>query len=162
MGVFDNIGKAEYFESGKYIMPGVYLVRIEKVKQGTTRQKRGFFVVECTILESSNLKDHPLQTPVTWMVMLDQDAAMGNIKHFLSVASDVPFAEVTKEDAEESCSENNPLCGVELRISAVNILTRAKKDFTKVKWISTGVSLSEVQSTHAADAAAGVAAAADA
>lgn len=160
MGIFDNIGKAEYFESGKYVTPGLYLTEIQKVKQAKTRNGRPFFVVEMKVLESSSLKEHPVSTDMTWMVMLDQDAALGNIKHFLSVASDVPMGEITPQDAEESCAEENPLSGVKVRLMAVNILTRAKKDFTKVRFMPESMSAAAAAAAHAEEVAAAAAPAA--
>ena len=139
MGVFDKIGGATYFEGGKYLMPGLHLIEVLKVKQGQTRQHRPYFVVECKIVESTNQKEHPIGTDASWMVMLDQDAAMGNIKHFVSVASQTPIDDVQAADAEDACSEANPLAGIRLRAIAVNIKTKKsgyKDDFTKVKFAS--------------------------
>jgi len=146
MGIFDGIGKAQYFEGGKYVNPGLYLAEIARVKQAKTRNGRPFFVVELKVLESSNIKEHPVATDMSWMVMLDQDAALGNIKHFLSVAGEIPLGEVKESDAEEAVAEDNPLGGVKVRLMAVNIKTKAGKDFTKVRFMP--------ESMLAADAAA--------
>lgn len=154
MGIFDGIGSAQYFEGGKYIQPGLYLVEIQKVKQSFTRQKRPFFVVEMKVLETSNPKDHPVSTDMSWMVMLDQDAALGNIKHFISVASETPINEVQAVDAEEACSEGNPMAGLRLKASAVNILTKAKKDFTKVKFMPAETDNDEAMAEHEKETAA--------
>jgi hypothetical protein len=154
MGIFDNIGSAEFYAGGKYVTPGLYLAEILKVKQGLTRNKRAFFVVEMKVLETSNEKDHQIGTEMSWMVMVDQDAALGNIRHFLSVAADTPFSEVTKEDGEEAVGEGNPLAGVRVRVMAVNIKTRANKDFTKVKFISAATSSEDAQRDHAKELAA--------
>lgn len=149
MGIFSGIKNAEYYESGKYVAPGLYLGEVLKVKQGMSRKKRGFFAVELRVLESSNSKDHPVGTDMTWMVMLDQDAAMGNIKHFIAVAGDMSVDEVEEEDANDAVSESNPLAGVKLRISAVNVKTLKGGDFTKVKFSSASTSLAQVQEAHA-------------
>jgi hypothetical protein len=162
MGIFDGIENAEHFAGGKYIQPGLYLAEIIKVKQSKTRKSRPFYVVEMKVLESSNLKDHPLQTNMSWMVMMDQDAALGNIKHFVSVASETPIKEVQVADAEDSCSEENPLQGVKLRVMAVNIKTRADKDFTKCTFLPESMSAGEAAATHAKEVASGEPAAASA
>lgn len=153
MGIFDGIGGAQYFESGVYIRPGLYKAVVQKVKQFTTRKKVPAFVVELEVLESSNQKDHPLGTTMSWMVMLNQDAALGNVKHFISVASDTPMDDVTSKDAEDACGEGNPLEGVELRIMAVNIKTKADKDFTKVRFMSASMSAADAASAHAEESA---------
>lgn len=160
MGIFDGIENAEHFDGGKYIQPGLYLAEIIKVKQAKTRKARPFYVVELKVLESSNLKDHPISTNMSWMVMLDQDAALGNIKHFVSVASETPIKEVQVADAEDSCSEENPLQGVKLRVMAVNIKTRADKDFTKVSFMSTSTSAADAATAHAKEVEASAPAAA--
>lgn len=153
MGIFDGIGNAQYFESGKYVSPGLYKTVIQKVKQSATRTKRPFFVVEMKVLESSNLKEHPLGTDMSWMVMLDQDAALGNIKHFISVASETPIEQVQAADAEDACSEANPLDGTEIRLMAVNIKTRANKDFTKCRFIPASMSATDAAAAHADEVA---------
>jgi hypothetical protein len=155
MGIFDGIEKAEYFEGGKYVSPGLYLAKIDKVKQAMTRKKRPFFVVEMTVLETSNPKDHPVNDGMSWMVMLDQDAALGNVKHFISVASDTPLDQVQASDAEDACGEDNPLSGVTLRISATNIKTKADKDFTKCRFMSAAMDATAAAKEHANEAASG-------
>ena len=152
MGIFDGIEQAEFFEGGKYVAPGLYLAEIIKVKQALTRKKRPFYVVEMRVLESSNLTEHPIGTSFSWMSMLDQDAALGNIKHFVSVASETPIKEVKVADAEDSCSEENPLAGVKVRVSAVNIKTKKsgyKDDFTKVTFMPESMSAAAAAKAHA-------------
>jgi len=153
MGIFDGIGNAQYFEGGKYVTPGLYKAEIQKVKQAKTRNGRPFFVVEMKVLESSNLKEHPIGTDFSWMVMLDQDAALGNIKHFISVASDTPINEIQASDAEDAVSEANPLGGIEIRLTAVNIKTRAQKDFTKVRFLPASMSTADAAKEHADEVA---------
>lgn len=160
MGVFDGIESAEHFAGGKYVRPGLYLAEIVKVKRSNTRKKRPFYVVEMKVLESSNEKEHPVGTPFSWMVMLDQDAALGNIKHFVSVASETPIKEVQVADAEDSCSEENPLGGVKIRLTAVNIKTRADADFTKVTFMPADMSAADAAAAHAKDSEASTPAAA--
>jgi hypothetical protein len=152
MGIFDGIGNAQYFEGGKYLTPGLYKAKIVKVKQAMTRNKRPFFVVELNIQESSSLKEHPIGSDASWMVMLDQDAALGNIKHFISVASETPIDQVQAADAEDACSEANPLADVEIRCSATNIKTKSSgytKDFTKVKFMPASTSAADAAAAHA-------------
>lgn len=159
MGIFDGIGKAQYFESGKYLQPGLYLVDIQRVKQAKTRMNRPFFVAEMKIVEASDVKEFPVGTDASWMVMLDHDAALGNIKHFISVASGTKLDEITEQDAEDAVSEQNPLAGIRLRVMAVNVKTRAGKDFTRVKFMSASTSAAEAAAAHAKDVAAAAAAA---
>lgn len=162
MGIFDGIENAEHFAGGKYVRPGLFLAEILKVKQAKTRKSIPFYVVEMKVLESSDVKEHPIGTTMSWMVMMNQDAALGNIKHFVSVATDMPIKEVQASDAEDSCSEDNPLAGIKLRVMAVNIKTKADKDFTKCTFMPESVSAADATAAHAKEVAAGPAAAATA
>lgn len=148
---FAGIGQAEVFETGVYIQPGVYLAEVKKVKQGETRKKREFFVVEMKVLETSDIKAHPVGSDMTWMVMMDQDAALGNIKHFLNVAGDIPLEEISEQDALDAVGQENPLQGTKLRIIATNIKTKAQKDFTKVKFMSADTSAADVQKAKSSE-----------
>jgi hypothetical protein len=143
--LFSNIEKAEFFANGKYVTPGLHLAEIVKVKSGVTRLKKPFYVVEMKVVESSNEKEHPIGTTMSWMVMLDNDAALGNIKHFLSVAAGKDIKDVTEADGEESVSEENPFGGLSIRVMAVNIKTRANKDFTKVTFMPSDMSAADAQ-----------------
>lgn len=145
MGIFDGVREqqvkeAQYFERGNYVKPGRYLVEVLKVKEGTMRPPKniGFFVVEMKVLESSDTKEHPLKSTMTWMTTMDKDAALGNIKHFLAAAGNITQDEVDLEMCKFAVSEDNPLAGVCLQVDAVPIKTKADKDFTKVKFSYVG------------------------
>ncbi len=94
----------------------------------------GFFVVELKVLESSDLKEHPIHSTMTWMSTADKDAFIGNVKHFVASAANIPIEQVDKPTLIDAVSEDNPLAGVILQVDAVPIKTRADKDFTKVKF----------------------------
>lgn len=145
MGVFDRVSdaqvkEAKYFERGNYVKPGRYLVEVLKVKEGTMRPPKstGFFVVEMKVHESSDIKEHPPRSTMTWMSTSDKDAFLGNVKHFVGAAGNIPEDEVGIEDLKASVSEENPLGGIYLDVYAVPIKTREGKDFTKVKFTYIG------------------------
>ena len=152
MGIFDKVTEkqveeAQYFERGNYVKPGRFLVEVLKVKEGTTRPPKntGFFVVEMKVHESSDQKEHPLKSTMTWMTMMDKDAAVGNIKHFIGAAGNIPQEDVTLEDCKAAVSEENPLAGVYLQVDAVGTKTKSidpttkqPKDFTRVKFTYIG------------------------
>lgn len=133
MGRFAGIKQAQYNEGGIYFLPGLYLVHVDRVKTGTTRKGIDFFVVESTIVESDNGERKP-GSACAWMVTLDKDAALGNIKHFCSIATGCKLEEVDEAGVEMIVSDENPLRGTFLRVQAVTILTKEKKEFTKVTW----------------------------
>jgi hypothetical protein len=145
MGIFDRVSEeqvkeAKYFERGNYVKPGRYLVEVLKVKEGTMRPPKsiGFFVVEMKVHETSDAKEHPLRSTMTWMSTADKDAFLGNVKHFIASAGNVTEDEVGIEMCKYAVSEENPLAGIYLQVDAVAIKTKADKDFTKVKFTYIG------------------------
>src|SRR5262245_29083972 len=135
MGIFANIKEAKYSDGGVYVEPGVYRVQVQHVKKGRTRTAKDFFVVEMLIMESNNDKRKP-GTVMSWMVTLDKEPALGNVKQFVSTATGCEMDEVDEAGVEEIVSERNPLEKTILRISAVEIMTKANRPFTKVRWLS--------------------------
>lgn len=131
MGMFKGVEGAKFNEGGVWFMDGTYLVKVDVVKTGETRKNVGFFVVEHTILWSDN-SQRKKGTSVSWMATQDKDAFLGNVKHFCSVASDTPMDEVTEEGIEMIVSEENPMSGVVLFVTATTVKTREGNDFTKV------------------------------
>lgn len=136
MGNYDGIKDAKFFEGGgSYFKDGLYIVKIDAVKEGESRKKDAFFVVECSVIYSSN----PLLAPgasVSWLVMLKQDAALSNIKGFAAAATDITPDEVDGKGVELLVSEKNPLRGTVLGVEASTVKTRKGDDFTRVKWCS--------------------------
>lgn len=132
-GMFDGIEGARVSEGGVYLKPGVFKARIMAVKALKDRKGVGTFVVECELIESSN-DDLPKGTIASWVVKLDKEPALGNIKAFAAAATGVSAKEVTAKAIELIVSEGNPLRDTVLKISAQNIKTKAGSDFTKVTW----------------------------
>lgn len=131
MGLFSGIKDAKVSRGGVYLEPGVYTARVEACKSGVTRKGAGFFVVEMTVLESNNPK-FTKGSSVSWMVVLDKEPSLGNIKHFAAIATNTPEDEIDEAGIELIVSAENPLRGTILEISATNIKTKAGGDFTKV------------------------------
>jgi hypothetical protein len=153
MGLFGGIKNAKFSDGGVYLLDGVYRLEVQALKMIEVRVgKRKAFVAEFKILESSNparLKG----SSVTWMVMMDLDAALGNIKNFME--SLIPgLDQVSEEEFETACdesvSEANPLKGHNVRASAWTIKTKKGGDFTKVKYMPDVTSLADMQKEHEA------------
>lgn len=138
MGVFGGIAGAKYSEGGVYLKPGVFRLEILAVKYIKTAPHSGSkdaFVVEFKVIESSNPDLLPGSLP-SWMVTLDKAPALGNIKQFLTTAvEDATDEAITEAAVEYVVSPAQPLKGVIVRASAVNIKTKANRDFTKVKFV---------------------------
>lgn len=135
MGLFTGINDAKYSEGGIYFLDGNYVVQIEDLKSGTSRQKVDYFAAECRILQSTN-PARPIGTLVTFWVGIKPDTpALADIRRFLAVAGDCDDNDVDDRAAEMSVSEEQPFRGVVLRAAATTITTAKKKlPFTKVVW----------------------------
>jgi hypothetical protein len=148
MGIFDGIKGQRGTLGGVYFKEGHYVVLIDRVKSGRTRKDIDFFVAECTVKESSN-SDMPAGKKPSFMVMLDKDAAMGNVSDFLRVGmwikmrdeglDDLPASydliDPDSDDAEECCGEDNPLAGIVMGLRAYVVETRAGNPFTRHQWM---------------------------
>lgn len=157
MGLYGGIKGAKYSEGGVYLKEGVFALEIQSVKSIKTRQGRNAFVAEYKVLESSNTECQKGTLP-SWMVMLDQEPALGNIKQFLEAVMHVQGLKFDNLDeaqsegvVEEVVSEKNPLKGFKVRASAVNIKTKKGANFTKVKYIPYDTSAAEIEKAHAAN-----------
>jgi hypothetical protein len=140
MGInaYGGISEAKYSEGGVYVLPGRYRFKVLGCKHITTRKKQEAFVVELEVMESTNV-ERPVGSLCSWMVTLDKEPALGNIKAFICVA--VPCAEeqVNEQAVHLIIGEGQPLKNRIVRAVATNITTKAGRDFTKVKWLSDDV-----------------------
>lgn len=137
MGIFSGVESAKASLGGNYLKPGNYRVRIDKVKSGESRTNGGFIAVEMTILE---VVDSPAETPhvvgeqATYMYMTKFDSFLGNWKAFVMGITNCEESEVTEEDSDSIVGEKQTFSGLEVPVQAVNIKTKAGKDFTKAIW----------------------------
>lgn len=153
MGMFGGIKGAKYSEGGIYVLDGVYRFRIDAIKCIKTRTAKDAYVVELHILESSNEQRLP-GSNCTWMVTLDKEPALGNIKQFLEIA--VPGLDFNAIDAttaeaavEQTFHESNPLKGRIVRATANEIKTKAGRPFTKVKFMKDETDAASMAQAHA-------------
>ncbi len=133
MGRFAGVENAKVTEGGVYFLPGNYLVEILACKSGETRKKVPFFAVDTKIIESDN-PSRPAGSNCSWFVGLDKDAALGNIRGFVAKALESSIEEVNEAVCEIVVGKDQPCAGKKMHINAVNILTKAGKDFTKCNW----------------------------
>lgn len=137
MGVFSGIKKVKPTEGGVYFTDGNYIVEIVKCKQFKTRAGEECFVADTLILVSDNPERKP-GTLCSWYVKNIDDEetpAMGNVKTFMAIANGIDVNEVDEAGCEMVVSDENPLAGTILRVSASTTTTKHKKQpFTLVKW----------------------------
>jgi hypothetical protein len=134
MGMFTGVKEAKYSEGGAFFDDGDFLVRIDKVKVGKNRKKKGFFVVETTILEADPTSTYKKGDFCSWMVMEEWETFLGNVKHFCAIATEIEMSEVDEAGIELVVSEENPVGGTLLRNHSQILKREGKSDFTKVVW----------------------------
>lgn len=131
MGNYDGIEKAQHNPGGVYVIPGVYRVKINSVKEKETRKGETAFIVELIVDESNNPQRAP-GTFMTYMILLKHDSALGNIKHFCAAAWNIPEKDVLGAHPQAAIDEaKQPLANIMLRLVATNTKTKAGGDFTK-------------------------------
>lgn len=137
MGLFGKIKESKFSEGGVYLTDGVFRLQVEALKVIETRAKDQAFVAEFKILESSNAARQP-NSLCSWMVMLKNEPAMGNIKQFLASLLGVADDTIDESVAEFAVNQanNDKIKGRIVRCSANNIKTKAQRDFTKCKFFA--------------------------
>ena len=138
MGMFSGIEDAQVSRGGSYLHHGPQefcdgIAKIVRCSSGQTRKKVDFFVAELEIQENTN-PNQPKGFKCSYMITMDKDAALGNLKQFASVAGETEESEVDEAGVEAICSADNPLEGVWIRFHAFNKKTQAGNDFTRVIW----------------------------
>lgn len=138
MGVFSGINEAKPAGGGVYVEPGVYDLEVIALKAGSARDGRQFFVAEFKTLKSNN-PSRPVGCVQSWMVMLDRrylETALGNIKTFLATLTNSEPHEIDEAGVEMAVAADNPMAGMKIAASFVNIKTKAGKDFTRPTWLA--------------------------
>lgn len=143
-GTFSGIEAAQFFTRYPFIVPGKYLLQIDKVKMITTRNKGDAFLIEALVLESTD----PVRAPgthVTQMFMRSKDSFLSNVKQFAFAVLSRPMedwdglsspAQITGEMVDMLVGEDNPACGIILRVEASEGETKDKRPFTRVNWFA--------------------------
>ena len=141
MSIFDEqfkgLEQAEVYESGVFMLPGLYLLKVAAIRlvASTKDEGRYFFVVEFVVLQSTNA-DRPEGMTVTWMVdMSKPKTALSNVQAFLrGISPTASKSMLTPSLIEKLCDEAQPAKGNNIKAEAFIIQTRAGNDFTKIRW----------------------------
>ena len=135
MGLFDGIENVQVTQRSEYLKAGQYLLEIQAIKMGESRNGEGYFLSEFKIIESSN-PELPPGAPVTWMTMKRFESFLKGIKAFIAAAAGCTIDEVTQAICDAAVSEDQPLAGVRVSAFAKDIKTKKGGDFTKVMFSS--------------------------
>lgn len=137
---YNGIEEARIGGQNVFFLDGVYEVEVLRCFDMKSRKKDDLFIVECKILSSTNPR-RQAGTNASWVVNLKHEAALGNIKSFVAACNDIPTddeermkKEITAEVVEYCVSDDNPLEGTRVKLTATTIETRAKTPFTLHKF----------------------------
>lgn len=142
MGIQDlaaRIAAAKASKAGNYIKPGKYVFEIQKLIADKMRGGN-MFVVEMTVVSAQ--QTDPAYSPnvvgssVSYVVNMDKDSGMGNVKSFIMAVLDVPETEVTAEAVVELLGPSEPLRFARIADEAFNRPMRSKPNemFTNHRW----------------------------
>jgi len=146
MGLFTGIENAKPSFDAKYIMPGHYLCRIDRIKADRTRKGDDFLAVEMTVLHTFDDGDvnekaggraawHRPGESVSQLFLAKHDTFKGNVKAMVANLTGCHESEVTEADCQRICSEEQVLSGMIAEIKARTIITKAGQEFTKVSYV---------------------------
>lgn len=147
MGMFTGVEDAKASFDAVYVNVGHYILRIDRVKADESRKKEQFMAVEMTTLHqygdcASFLKEgdspdklHRPGQAVSHLMMAKHESFKGNVKAMIANILGVHETEVSEKDCNDICGEGQPLGGMIIEVRAQNILTRDKRDFTKVTYV---------------------------
>lgn len=134
MGIFGGISEADSYQSGNYVIPGIFYFEIDALKHVEGRRGEQFFIAEVRTLYTTT-SERPVGGSQSWIANLTKhDAALGNVKAFLAAAAKVPIEEVDEGGAEAAVSSENPFRGFLIKCEAIEITTKAGRPFTKCNW----------------------------
>lgn len=136
MSIFKGIEKEKVVGGGQYITPGNYVLEVEEVKTFVSQKHRGrnYFVAEFSVLSTTS-PDYSPGSRVSWLVNMDQDSALANVKGFaMALDADMSEEDITQEGMDHLISSDNPAAGSKVKANAYTIKTKAGHDFTKLSW----------------------------
>jgi len=142
MGIFDGIKKAPRGFQANYEKPGRYWVRINACKEGKTRKKKPFVVLEKTVirvLDDDNGNGHRMGEDISHMLMEEWDSFLSNIKTIVGDILGIANDEIDEEVTEELCAEvfcaESIFAGIVVECNNRNIVKKDGNDFTTIKYV---------------------------
>lgn len=135
---FDNIEAAKATEGGNWVRPGRYQAELGAVKMVTNRSKAELMAIESKIvavLDNAGGAGHRVNEEIVHFLKVSLDSFLGNAKQFISAALTCHPDDVGASQADTVVSDEQPLAGIIVEFTAVNIKTKAGGDFTKVMYV---------------------------
>lgn len=143
MGLFDGIDSTKPTRTTEYIKPGKYIAIIDGVKEGTSRKNDDFVVFNMTVLETlqqatdeetGEVLSHCAGDEITDMYMAKYDTFLPNIKAAVMAIFGCEESEVDAETCSKMTSNEQPMAGIAVSVTAKDIVTKKGTTFTKVKY----------------------------
>ena len=135
MSFIDSVADATARRQSEYFSAGQYLVRIDDFKEGENRKGREFVVLECTVLDSDDLEEHPKGCQRSWLLMQDMETTSKNVRAMLCAVLGIGDEGLTKDMIVKALSPDretgkSALAGLRAVIHAKVVQTRRGTDFT--------------------------------
>ncbi len=143
MGAYSKFKAAKASGGGyNYFTEGEFELMIMSVKLDETRKKDEMFAVQLRVVEtSSQLASMRPGSVVDWVTIEDKDAYAGNVKQFVCACYDLQEQQIDDMTEEEFGEMMELLVGPTqacagrlVSATARNVLTKAGKPFTAVRW----------------------------
>ena len=148
--LFKNFKTAKPMLDSDYIKPGHYWTVIDRVKYGQNRASVDFIAIEMTVLrvlDNAGGLSSCVHGATTRLISKAQiDYFDREYRTFLSKVMEVPFEDITEEDATMVLGDDQPLSGLVVEVKGVSVKTKKEKDFTRCMFVRT-VPASEVLGT---------------
>lgn len=138
-GLFGGVGPQNRKASrANYIRPGNYWARIDLVKSDIApRSRSAFFAVEMTIIRVLNDvmgRSHRVGENVSYFRDQKSYYFLSDMQEFVAQVSGTPFEQVTEDMVMDVVGPRQPFNNTIVQIDATEIITKANKPFTVVKW----------------------------
>lgn len=147
-GIFKGLGKVKAAQDANYILPGNYIVRLDRFKADQAR-KGPMVAIEMTVLavlgSSQPQVDEKPNQPMESVTHLIPNFGNGkdmfgpNVKAFVENVVGLPPEEANDDDKLEGylldlCADAQPMRGTVIHVEARQITTRSNTPFTKVSY----------------------------
>ena len=135
MSFIDSVADATARRQSEYFSAGQYLVRIDDFKEGENRKGREFVVLECTVLDSDDLEEHPKGCQRSWLLMQDMETTSKNVRAMLCAVLGISDEGLTKDMIVKALTPDrdtgkSALAGLKTVVHAKVVQTRRGTDFT--------------------------------
>jgi hypothetical protein len=129
---FDGIETATGVVKLPFVLPGKYVLRIDKLESFENRKKEALIGATFTVVKRLTPTGNDEGTRCSLKIKMTLDNSMEALNNLFTAA--LRGEKLTKERATALISESNPAAGVTVAVEAFNIMVGKAKDreFTKV------------------------------